>query len=262
MTGPDSDAELRQTLLRTLQSWRAAGVQQLPAARRSAPVSHGQPASARAPAPLPAGSPSARAATSPAAGKPAAGAPPSADRQSQLQVLAQEVSQCTQCPELVASRSRTVFGVGDPNAELCFFGEAPGYDEDRLGEPFVGKAGQLLDRILAACQLERKNVYILNVLKCRPPGNRDPAPQEIVNCRGYFEAQLRIIQPKFICCLGAFAARTLLNTEESVGRLRGRFHSYQDAQVVVTYHPAYLLRNPEYKRQTWEDMKMLLAAMA
>jgi len=178
-----------------------------------------------------------------------------------LRVLAEEVAGCVQCPELARARTQTVFGVGNPQPRLCFFGEAPGADEDRQGEPFVGRAGQLLTKIIEACTLRREEVYILNVLKCRPPGNRNPAMDEVANCRGFFEQQLEILRPEFICCLGLAATTALLDTNQSIGRLRGRFHAYRDAKVVVTYHPAYLLRNPSAKRQTWEDVKMLMQEM-
>lgn len=183
------------------------------------------------------------------------------DQQSQLHSLRQQVVGCTLCTDLAQNRTQTVFGVGAPQTRLCFLGEAPGADEDRLGQPFVGKAGQLLDRIIAACTLRREEVYILNVLKCRPPGNRTPLPDEVANCRGYFERQLEIIRPEFICCLGAVAAQSLLRTTQSLGRLRGRFHDYRDSRVLVTYHPAYLLRYPNMKRAAWEDMKMLMREM-
>jgi DNA polymerase len=147
------------------------------------------------------------------------------------------------------------------DCELCFFGEAPGAEEDATGEPFVGAAGQLLNRIIEACKLKRSEVYICNVLKCRPPGNRTPTPDEVAHCRPFFETQLRILQPKFICCLGAVAAQALLETAQSISRLRGRFHRWEGSQVLCTYHPAYLLRNPAAKRDVWEDMKMLMQAM-
>jgi DNA polymerase len=162
---------------------------------------------------------------------------------------------------LVASRTQTVFGVGDPLAKVCFFGEAPGADEDAAGEPFVGRAGQLLNKIIEAITLKRENVYILNVLKCRPPGNRPPADDEIANCRGYFERQLEIIRPQYIVCLGATAAKALLQTPWSIGRLRGKFHDYQGSKVLATYHPAYLLRNPAAKADVWDDMKLLMHDM-
>ncbi len=178
-----------------------------------------------------------------------------------LDRVRREVTHCTLCHELARTRTQTVFGTGNPKARLCFFGEAPGADEDRQGEPFVGAAGRLLDKIIQACTLKREDVYILNVLKCRPPNNRTPLPEETANCRDFFERQLAIIQPEFICCLGAVASQTLLRTTQSLGRLRGRWHDYQGIRVIVTYHPAYLLRTPEKKRDTWADMKMLMQAM-
>ena len=178
-----------------------------------------------------------------------------------LQIVQSEVIGCTRCPQLATTRTQTVFGVGNPSARLVFLGEAPGADEDAQGEPFVGRAGQLLNKIIEACKLKREEVYILNVLKCRPPGNRNPLPDEMTNCRGFLDAQLNIIRPEFICCLGSIAAKALLNTEISIGRLRGRFHDYRGATVICTYHPAYLLRNPAAKKDVWEDMKMLIARM-
>jgi len=178
-----------------------------------------------------------------------------------LEVLEQEVTGCTLCHELASTRTQTVFGVGNPQAQLCILGEAPGADEDRLGEPFVGRAGQLLNKILTACKLEREDVYILNMIKCRPPGNRNPLPQELANCRRYLERQLELIQPEFICCLGAVAAQSLLNTTASIGKLRKTVHAYRDAKVVCTYHPAYLLRNPAAKKDAWEDMQLLMREM-
>jgi uracil-DNA glycosylase len=183
------------------------------------------------------------------------------DRLAALERVRCEVVHCTLCHELAKNRTQTVFGTGNPKARLCFFGEAPGADEDRQGEPFVGAAGQLLNKILEACTLKREDVYILNVLKCRPPQNRTPLPEETANCRVFFERQLEIIQPEFICCLGAVASQALLRTTQSLGRLRGRFHDYRGIRVIVTYHPAYLLRSPDKKRDTWEDMKMLMREM-
>jgi DNA polymerase len=174
--------------------------------------------------------------------------------------LRDEVAACTRC-NLAETRTQTVFGVGNPAARICFLGEAPGADEDRQGEPFVGRAGQLLTQIINACKLKREDVYILNVLKCRPPDNRTPLPHEVAECRGFFERQLAVIQPEFICCLGSVAAQALLNTDTSIGRLRGKFHDFRGSRVVCTYHPAYLLRNPAAKRQVWDDMKMLMREM-
>jgi DNA polymerase len=184
-------------------------------------------------------------------------------RRSELRLLADKVCGCTRCPELLATRTQTVFADGSPEAELCFIGEAPGADEDAQGKPFVGAAGQLLNRIIAACGLRREEVYICNIIKCRPPGNRTPKPDEAGNCREYLTRQLELARPKFICALGGCAAMNLLNTTQSLGRLRGRFHDYRGIPVIVTYHPAYLLphRSPEKKRDVWEDMKLLMARM-
>ena len=176
-------------------------------------------------------------------------------------MIQKEVAACKQCDELASTRTQTVFGVGNPAARLCFLGEAPGADEDRQGEPFVGRAGQLLTRIIEACGFRRQDVYILNVLKCRPPGNRNPLPHEVHNCRGFLNRQLEVIRPEFICCVGSVAAQTLLETDVTIGRLRGKIHQYQGISVVCTYHPAYLLRNPAAKKDTWDDMKLLLREM-
>lgn len=180
------------------------------------------------------------------------------DRTGRFQVLASEVDACRKCTDIVCRRQRTVFGVGPVNARLVMFGEAPGAEEDRSGEPFVGAAGQLMDKILTATGLQRSEVFIMNSLKCRPPNNRNPTDGEIENCRPFFETQLETIRPEYIVCWGSVAVRAVLKSTESVGRLRGRFHHYRGAKVLVTYHPAYLLRNPDAKRLTWEDMKLLM----
>jgi DNA polymerase len=183
------------------------------------------------------------------------------ERRQALEVLATTVSQCSRCGELAATRTQTVFGVGNIEPELCFIGEAPGADEDAQGEPFVGAAGQLLNRIIAACGMKREEVYICNILKCRPPGNRTPLPNEAANCREYLDKQLELIRPKYICALGACAAQNLLGTTMSIGRLRGQFQNYKGIPVLCTYHPAYLLRSPDKKRDVWEDMQKLLMRM-
>ncbi len=181
-------------------------------------------------------------------------------RLAELEAVAREVAVCTRCAELAATRTQTVFGVGNPCSRLVFCGEAPGADEDRLGEPFVGRAGQLLNDIITkGMKMRREDVYILNILRCRPPGNRAPLPAEAAACRPFLDRQLAIIKPEFICCLGAVAAQNLLGTEETIGRLRGRVHDYHGIKVICTYHPAYLLRNPQAKRPVWEDVQMLLA---
>jgi uracil-DNA glycosylase family 4 len=177
---------------------------------------------------------------------------PSADLR--LQQLAASVRNCRKC-RLHQGRTQVVFGSGNPHADLVFVGEAPGQDEDLQGEPFVGPAGQLLTRIIEAMGLSREHVYILNVIKCRPPGNRNPLPDEVASCRPILEAQLASLQPRVICALGTFAAQTLLQTQESISRLRGRFHKLGDIPVMPTYHPAYLLRTPQGKRAVWDDMQ-------
>jgi len=173
--------------------------------------------------------------------------------------LEQAVAGCHACG-LCERRNKTVFGVGDRNAEIMFIGEGPGADEDRQGEPFVGRAGQLLNRMLAAAGLRRKQVYIANIVKCRPPNNRDPSVDEAAACRAYLERQIVLVQPRLIVCLGRVPAMNLLSTTESVGRLRGRLHSYGPARIplLVTYHPSYYLRSPEQKAKGWQDLQRML----
>lgn len=173
------------------------------------------------------------------------------------QQLEARVATCTGC-ELHASRTRTVFGVGDRRAEWMIIGEAPGGDEDRQGEPFVGRAGQLLTAMLRAVGLERNQVFIANILKCRPPRNRDPLPGEVAACASYLGQQIALVQPKLILAVGRIAAQNLLKTEISIGRLRGQVHRYGAERIplVVTYHPAYLLRSPKEKRKSWQDLRL------
>lgn len=166
-----------------------------------------------------------------------------------------DIGDCTRCKLHRMGRTQIVFGVGNPNADLMFVGEAPGQDEDIQGFPFVGRAGQLLTKIIEAIDLKREEVYIANVLKCRPPNNRNPEPDEVASCQPFLRRQIEAVKPKVIVALGSFAARTLLQTEEAISRLRGRVYQYGDAKLVATYHPAYLLRSPDKKRETWEDMK-------
>jgi DNA polymerase len=185
-----------------------------------------------------------------------------ASKGEQLRSLAEEVAKCAQCKDLAASRTQTVFGVGNPDSPLVFLGEAPGADEDKRGEPFVGRAGQLLtDIITKGMLLQRKDVYICNILRCRPPGNRNPLPDEAAHCRPFLDRTLEIIQPKFICCLGAVAAKSLLASEKTIGALRGRVWEYNGTKVICTYHPAYLLRNPAAKKDTWNDIQLLMREM-
>jgi len=173
-----------------------------------------------------------------------------------LAELNSKIDDCTKC-RLAKGRTKFVFGVGNPKAKLMFIGEAPGRDEDLQGEPFVGRAGQLLDKILAAINFKREEVYIANMVKCRPPENRAPETDEMDTCHPYLLKQIELIKPQIICCLGRISGQYLLQTKEALGRLRGKIYDYNGIKLMVTYHPAALLRYPEYKKDTWEDMKLL-----
>jgi len=195
-------------------------------------------------------------------------APALRDATQQLAFIREELGDCQRC-KLCAHRTQIVFGSGDPNAALCFVGEGPGADEDQQGLPFVGKAGQLLTRMMSAMGLTRDAVYIANVIKCRPPQNRAPEPDEIASCRPFLIQQIQAIRPRVICALGAHAAQTLLGTSSSISALRGRFHSLgergeglSEIQVMPTFHPAYLLRNPSAKPRAWEDLQKIMAALS
>jgi uracil-DNA glycosylase len=174
-----------------------------------------------------------------------------------LNKICADMAGCQRC-SLGKIRRHLVFGDGNPQAQVVFVGEAPGADEDAQGLPFVGRAGQLLTNIIKAMGLERKDVYICNILKCRPPQNRNPLPEEILACEPFLKNQLRIIAPRIICALGSFAAKTLLKTEVPITALRGRFHSYEGIKLMPTYHPAYLLRNPAAKKFVWDDVQMIM----
>ncbi len=181
---------------------------------------------------------------------------PSKEQTQPLLVFHREIKDCQRC-QLGTTRTHFVFGVGNPKAELMFIGEAPGRDEDIQGIPFVGRAGQLLTLMIQAIGLKREDVYIANVLKCRPPNNRDPLPAEIEKCEPYLLKQIELIAPKLIVTLGRFACASLLKKTDSLGSLREKIHSYNDVPLIVTYHPAALLRNPSLKKQTWEDLKKI-----
>ncbi len=184
------------------------------------------------------------------------------DRAAALSVIEECVKNCTRCSVLANSRTQTVFGVGNPSSSLIFMGEAPGADEDLQGVPFVGRAGRLLtDMIEKGMKIPRDQVYILNTLKCRPPGNRTPLPTEAIACREFLDAQLAVLRPEFICCLGAVAAQTLLGVSTPIGKMRGHWYTLGPSRVMCTWHPAYLLRNPSAKQQTWADLQMLMGAM-
>ena len=187
---------------------------------------------------------------------------PAAERPTRLAALAARVAGCRRCPVLVANRTQTVFGTGPATARLMFIGEAPGADEDRTGVPFVGRAGQLLtDMITKGMGLTRDDVYIANVIKSRPPENRNPFPDEVAHCLPYLEEQIAVIRPEFLCLLGKVAASALLNTAMPLGKLRGRWHRYREIPTIVTYHPSFLLRSPDYKKDAWDDLQMLMKAM-
>jgi DNA polymerase len=236
---PDRKSATRR-VRQQLESLRAAGVEWVPSTGSGIDPAPGMAAEATSPAGATADTES---------------------RRQELTVLAERVAGCTRCAVLASSRRQTVFGVGPLDPDLCFIGEAPGADEDAAGEPFVGAAGQLLNKIIVACGMKREEVYICNILRCRPPGNRQPLPDEAANCREYLEKTLDLVRPRFICALGATAAQNLLGTTASIGKLRGHLHDWRGIPVWCTYHPAYLLRSPDKKRDVWEDMKALLAKM-
>ena len=181
---------------------------------------------------------------------------PSPSRIITLEEVRKELGDCKRC-KLHRTRRTIVFGEGNPKAILMFIGEGPGYDEDVQGRPFVGKAGQLLTKIIESINLSREEVYIANIVKCRPPQNRNPEPDEIQSCNPFLMNQIRVIQPRIICALGTFAAQTLLKTDTKISQLRGKLFDLEGIKVIPTYHPAFLLRNPERKREVWEDMKKI-----
>jgi DNA polymerase len=197
-------------------------------------------------------------------GHPAAGAPSSAlDAIPDLEALRGHIGPCTRCKLHTLGRKQVVFGAGNRSADLMFVGEAPGADEDQQGEPFVGRAGQLLTKIIEAIGLTRADVYIANVIKCRPPGNRNPEPDEVATCEPFLFHQIDLIRPKVIVALGTFAAHALLKTDTPISRLRGRVHDFRGgSRLVPTFHPAFLLRSPDRKRDVWEDMKKVRALLA
>jgi DNA polymerase len=199
----------------------------------------------------------------PAATDAAAVTPRSADPAAALASLREEIGDCTRCVLHTLGRKQVVFGVGNPHAALMIVGEAPGADEDQQGEPFVGKAGQLLTKIIEAIELKRSDVYIANVIKCRPPGNRNPEPPEVATCSPFLLRQIDIIRPKVIVALGTFAAQMLLQADTPISRLRGQVHPFRGGiKLVPTFHPAYLLRSPDKKRDVWEDMKLVRGLLA
>jgi DNA polymerase len=258
----DVRAELRalvgqlRTNLATRQRSGLMGVPRAPSARKAAAPA---PASVPAPAAAPTSVPAAAArADEPAADeRDEAGRPTGAKG---LSLVREELGDCQRC-KLAPLRTNLVFGVGNPNAHLVFVGEAPGADEDAQGEPFVGKAGQLLTKMIEAMGYARQDVYICNILKCRPPGNRNPEPDEIAKCEPFLKAQLAALRPRMIVALGKFAAQCLLRDDAPISRLRGNFRSYEGIQLMPTFHPAYLLRDPSKKKEAWSDLKAVNAAL-
>jgi DNA polymerase len=259
--GSDIDASLGEILRHAkahLFYARELGVRDVPRTRRQAPD---RPGDSR----LGIGNTSVRQSPSPAPADrhPCAPAPSgtAGDRAAALESLRTDtIGDCRRCG-LAPTRTNLVFGVGNPHAELVFVGEAPGAEEDAQGVPFVGAAGQLLTKIIEAMGLRRDDVYIANILKCRPPGNRNPLPNEIASCEPFLIAQLEIIGPKVICALGTFAAQTLLKTKDPISRLRGRWHTYHDVPLMPTFHPAYLLRNPAEKKTVWADVQAVMTRL-
>jgi len=244
--GDEGGREALASLRRYLEELKETGVDELPLA----PVPRDEK-----PVLLPA------AATAvPSAPPEPSAEPPVALAGETLDDIRRDLGECVRC-QLGSQRTNLVFGVGNPRARLVFIGEAPGRDEDLRGEPFVGEAGQLLTKIIQAMGFAREEVYICNVLKCRPPGNRNPHHDEIVQCAPFMLRQVRAIGPEAVVALGTFAAQTLLATKEPISRLRGRFHDYHGIPLMPTFHPSFLLRNPERKREVWEDMKQVMALL-
>ena len=258
--GSEEAAEVAEEALRHLAWLRSAGVMELPhpaiaaAARLPAvpPTLGSEAPQAPGPGPSPALSPAAGAAVP--AGY--SGGDKGCGSEALLAVR-REIGECARC-KLAGGRTHLVFGVGNPRAELMFVGEGPGADEDQQGEPFVGKAGQLLTKMIEAMGFRREDVYIANVVKCRPPGNRNPEPDEIEACEPFLRAQIAAISPKVIVALGKFAAQTLLRDPTPISKLRGRWSSYGGVRLMPTFHPAYLLRSPEEKKRAWEDLQLVM----
>lgn len=272
MSDPRPDA-VHDTVRRTLEHAERLGIRRVRRPRVSASASPAPRPPVPAPAPaVPTPSPVARPTPRPAAPeapvrvdvglfrKPILEPGVEVDRSrnaEELAAVASQVAGCTKCG-LCRTRTNTVPGEGHPQARLVFVGEGPGADEDATGRPFVGRAGQLLDKMIAAMKLRREDVYIANVVKCRPPNNRNPLPDEVDACEPYLMRQLEILRPEVVCALGATAAHTLLETQDALGRLRGRWYDWRGLRLMVTYHPAYLLRNPADKPKAWQDLQKIM----
>ncbi|WP_242342769.1 uracil-DNA glycosylase [Anaeromyxobacter terrae] len=252
--GSEELAAVAEEALRHLAWLRSAGVAEVPEPVLPPPSSSVEPAPPRAiraePLPAPAASPAAPSTGAYSLTGKGCGSP-------SLLAIRRDLGECTRC-KLAGGRTHVVFGVGNPRAELMFVGEGPGADEDAQGEPFVGKAGQLLTRMIEAMGFRREDVYIANVVKCRPPGNRNPEPDEIEACEPFLRQQIAAISPKVIVALGKFAAQTLLRDPTPITKLRGRWSSYGGVKLMPTFHPAYLLRSPEEKKKAWEDLQLVM----
>jgi DNA polymerase len=250
-------AELAAEAVRHLAWLRSAGITELPPPPPLEPLAPPAafPAAPEASAPPRSGEAPVRQARDP--GAPARFAGAKGCGSPELLAVRGELGECTRC-KLAEGRHHLVFGVGDPKAELVFVGEGPGEDEDLQGEPFVGRAGQLLTKMIEAMGFARGDVYIANVVKCRPPGNRNPEPDEIAACEPYLRAQLAAIRPKVIVALGKFAAQTLLRDGTPISKLRGRWFAYEGVRLMPTFHPAYLLRSPDEKKKAWEDLQLVM----
>ncbi|HZZ83655.1 MAG TPA: uracil-DNA glycosylase [Anaeromyxobacteraceae bacterium] len=247
MNRPDGDTlpEMALEALRQLEWLRESGVREVPRGRAVARSSAQAPVRQAAQAPAQQSAPRAYTLSDKGCGSPS------------LLVLRGTVGECARC-KLGPTRTTLVFGVGDPDADLMFVGEGPGADEDQQGEPFVGRAGQLLTKMIEAMGFARSDVYIANVVKCRPPGNRNPEPDEIEACEPFLKAQIAAVKPKVIVALGKFAVATLLRDDAPIGRLRGQWRSYEGVKLMPTFHPAYLLRSPQEKAKAWEDLKLVM----
>jgi uracil-DNA glycosylase family 4 len=260
----DTRAELRalvgqvRTNLAARQRAGLMGVPRTPSQRKAVPAVAG-PSAVAAPGVVPAAAADA-AAPGPATPSTTPLASLGLDGARGLALVREELGDCQRC-KLAPLRTKLVFGVGNPDAHLVFVGEAPGADEDAQGEPFVGKAGQLLTKMIEAMGYAREDVYICNILKCRPPGNRNPEPDEIAKCEPFLKGQLAALRPRVIVTLGKFAAQCLLRDDTPISRLRGSFRTYEGIQLMPTFHPAYLLRDPSKKKETWEDLKAVNAAL-
>jgi len=258
---PDLDRIARQ-LAQHLDSYRLAGIEwvpnqtsPLPAPATAAPIS---PPVSAVPLPTVPVQPPASLFAPPSLATPVADS--REQRQAALDELRQQVAGCLRCPELASQRTQTVFGTGPLDPDLCFIGEAPGFEEDRSGEPFVGPAGQLLTRMITACGMKREEVFICNILRCRPPNNRTPTPEEARLCSEWLDRTLDLVRPKFLCLLGNTPLQALLGMS-GITRLHGRFFEYRGIPALCTFHPSYLLRSPEKKKEAWEDLQVLLQRM-